>query len=312
MLPVRGSIATSAACSSGSLNRAQPAAHGLLGRLLQRRHERRADLPVGRMVAAEPLAELLAQELLRVAAARIARAGIRPDADARPPRLPLLRLGDEALLAHPRQHDVAARERAVEVRPRRQRRRRARQPGDERALREVQLLRRPAEQMPRHRLDAVDAGAQIDAIEVELEDLLLGQLAVDHQREHRLANLAAVGLLVREEERPRQLLRQRAAALDRARRAEVADDGAAERDGIDAGMRVEAVILDRDERVLQVLGNLAERHVAAVLVHPEPAPAVGGEKPRVADAARQPVHGVALPQQPRHGERRDDDQHARR
>ena len=86
-------------------------------------------------------------------------------------------------------------------------------------------------------------------------------------------------------------------------------DGAAERDRIDAGMRVEAVILDRDERVLQVLGNLVERHVAAVLVHPEPAAAVGREKPRVADAARQAVHGLALAQQPRHGERRGDDQH---
>ena len=50
---------------------------GALGRLLQLRHERRPHVPVGRMVAAEPIAELLAQELLRVAAARIGRAGIR-------------------------------------------------------------------------------------------------------------------------------------------------------------------------------------------------------------------------------------------
>ena len=65
----------------------------------------------------------------------------------------------------------------------------------------------------------------------------------------------------------------------------VAEDGAAERDRIDAEVAVEAMILDRDERVLQVGGNVAQRHVLPLLVHPEPAPAVGGEEPRVADAA---------------------------
>ena len=216
--------------------------------------------------------------------------------------------GDEPLLAHPREHDVAAGDRAVEVGPGRQAGRRLREPGDQRALGERQLLRRLAEQVPRHRLDAVDAGAEIDAIEIELEDLRLRQLRVDHQREHRLASLASVGPLVREEQRPRELLRQRAAALDRARRAEVAHDGAAERDRIDAGMPVEAVILDGDERVLQVDRDVGERHVLMVLVHPEPAPAVGGQEPGVADAARQPVHRVALPEHPRHRDRGEDDE----
>ena len=40
--------------------------------------------------------------------------------------------------------------------------------------------------MLRHRLDAVDAGAEVDAIEVELEDLLLGELRLDQQRDARL------------------------------------------------------------------------------------------------------------------------------
>ena len=198
--------------------------------------------------------------------------------------------------------------RALEVRPGRERGRRAREAGDQRALGEVQLLGRPSEEMPRHGLDAVDAGAQIDPIEVQLEYLLLGELPVDHQREHRFANLAAVRLLVRQEERPGQLLRHRAAALDRAPWAQVPEDGAAERDGIDARMRVEPVILDGDEGVLQVLGNLGERDVAAMLVHPEPAPPISREEPRVAHTARQPVHRVALPEQPRNRERGEDDQ----
>ena len=68
-------------------------------------------------------------------------------------------------------------------------------------------------------------------------------------------------------------------------------------------MPVEAVILDRDERVLQVDRDLGERHVLMVLVHAEPAPAVGGQEPGVADAARQPMDRVALPEHPGHGDR---------
>ena len=76
----------------GVVEPGQAAPHRLLGHLLQLRNERRADVPVGRMVAAELFAELLAQVLLRIAGPRVARARIRPDADARAERLPLLSL----------------------------------------------------------------------------------------------------------------------------------------------------------------------------------------------------------------------------
>ena len=69
---------------------AQPVRHGALGRVLQLRHERRAHLPVRRMIAAELVAELLAQELLRVAAARIGRAWVTAQCGSasRAPRAP--------------------------------------------------------------------------------------------------------------------------------------------------------------------------------------------------------------------------------
>ena len=79
----------------------------------------------------------------------------------------------------------------------------------------------------------------------------------------------------------------------------VAHDGAAERDRIDAGMPEEAMILDGDERVLQMERDVGERHVLMVLVHPEPAPAVGGQEPGVTHAPRQAVHRVALPERAR-------------
>ena len=80
----------------------QPAFDRALRRLLQLRHERRLHAPVGRMVAAEAIAELLAQELLGVAEARLDRAGVRPDARPRLRRRLLLRRGDEPFLAHAR------------------------------------------------------------------------------------------------------------------------------------------------------------------------------------------------------------------
>ena len=183
MSPVAGSIATSAASRPGRSQALEPGGDRALGGILHRRQKGGVHLPVGRVVAAELVAELLAQELLRPAGARVVRLPVRLDLRPHAPRRVFLRGGDEALLAHLRQHDVAALERAVVVRPRRQRRRRADQPGDERRLRQRDRLRRLAEQMLRHRLDAVDAGAEIDAIQIELENLLLGELRLDQQRD---------------------------------------------------------------------------------------------------------------------------------
>ena len=74
---------------------------------------------------------------------------------------------------------MAALERSLVIRPGGQGRRRADQAGDERRLGQRDDARGLAEQMLRHRLDAVDAGAEIDAIEIELENLLLGELGFD-------------------------------------------------------------------------------------------------------------------------------------
>ena len=69
----------------------QAVGHGALGHVLQLRDECRLHVPVGRMVAAEAIAEQLTQIILRVAGLRLHRAGIRPHADPRPARRLLLR-----------------------------------------------------------------------------------------------------------------------------------------------------------------------------------------------------------------------------
>ena len=148
----------------------------------------------------------------------------------------------------------------------------------------------------RHRFHAVDAAAEIDAVEVELENLGFGQAALDHQREDHLLELAAELPLVGEEDGARELLGERAGAFfDAAARAGRGTDRAADADGIDAGMGIEAVIFDGDHRVLQVRCDAGERHVEAVLFEREPGLAVGAVEVGLADPARELVdrHGVA-------------------
>ena len=73
-------------------------------------------------------------------------------------------------------------------------------------------------------------------------------------------------------------------------RAEVAPHRAAEADGVDAPVPVEAMVLDRDDRLAQRGRDLVQGHVAPVLVQGEPGLAVRAVEDGVADPAGQPVH----------------------
>jgi hypothetical protein len=249
------------------------------------------------MVASKVVPEALAQIVLGIAIAGVARA-IRPDANHRAPGLTMLRGRHEPGLAHARQDDVAAREGAVVVVPGRERRGRPRQPRDERAFSNREVPGRLVEHPPGHRFDAVHAGAQIDAIQIQLENLLLRQLRLDEDRQHRFSNFSRVALPVRQEERTSELLRDGAPALYRAGLARVPHDRAPHRDRVQAGMPEETVIFDGDERVLQVRRDGCERYLLALLVEAEPPAAIRCVEPGVPDASRQLVNGVTLARQP--------------
>src|SRR5207245_7555321 len=107
---------------------------------------------------------------------------------------------------------------------------------DEGGLRQRDRARRLAKQMLRHRLHAVDARAEIHTVQIELEDLCLGELRLDQEREAGFLDLAAVAPHVGEKERARELLRQRARALPAAAGADVANERACDADGLDARM----------------------------------------------------------------------------
>ena len=80
--------------------------------------------------------------------------------------------------------------------------------------------------------------------------------------------------------------------------AQVADERPGQANRIDAGMVVEAAILDGDDRVLQVGRDRVERDVVALLIEPEPRLAVAAVEHRVADAARQPMDGDRMARHP--------------
>ena len=107
---------------------------------------------------------------------------------------------------------------------------------------------RLAEIALRRRLDAIGAGAEIDPVQVELEDLVLGVVALQPERQDRLLDLARGGALLGQEQVLGELLGQRRAALrDAAPRVRLLHDRAGDADRVDAEMLVEAPVLDRHE-----------------------------------------------------------------
>jgi hypothetical protein len=99
----------------------------------------------------------------------------------------------------------------------------------------------------RRRLDAVGAGAEVGAAEVEGEDLLLGVGPLQLHRVEQLLRLALGRAVVGQEQVARQLLGDGRGALRGAALADVGDDGAGDAQGVEAGVLVEAPVLDGHE-----------------------------------------------------------------
>ncbi len=63
-----------------------------------------------------------------------------------------------------------------------------------------------AEEFARGGIDPIGAAAKIDLVEIELEDLLLGEFGLQRDRQHRLAQLAVDGAVGVEKHIARELL----------------------------------------------------------------------------------------------------------
>ncbi len=170
------------------------------------------------------------------------------------------RLGDVALLGHRGDDLRGALVGGGQVAVGREPGRRLHQSGQHRRLRKRHLARALAEIFLRRRFDAEGAGAEIDAIEIELEDLVLGIFALEPQRQDRLLDLARQRALLGQEQVLGELLGQRRAAFHAAAPGDVAKHRAGDADRVDAEMRIEAPVLDGDERLGQVGRQLAQAH----------------------------------------------------
>ena len=103
-------------------------------------------------------------------------------------------------------------------------------------------------------------------IQIELEDLILAQTALQDERHELVLHLADRATLLREERVLDELLRQRAAAAEILLPAgHVVPDGRGDADRVDADVIVEPPVLDREDRIDHVLRDVLERDVPAFL-----------------------------------------------
>ena len=199
-------------------------------------------------------------------------------------RLPELDLvfREEPLIPHQAQHDVAAPHRALGVRARVVERGRLGERGQGRGFRDVQLPRRLPEVDLGRGLDPVRARAQVDLVQVELEDRVLGEIALDLHRDAGFLELARELLLPADligKDVAGQLHTDRREALRIAERQQIRLERAQDAPVVDAVMGVKPLVLGGDERLPQRHRNGGERKHGAAL-QPELAdePAVGSEQ----------------------------------
>ncbi len=119
-------------------------------------------------------------------------------------------------------------------------------------------------------LKAVGPLPEVDRVEVALEDLLLAELLFDLARESRFLNLSLVGLLGYlaggDDHLLYVLLGDRRATLLDLTRADIGERCPDYRFEVDALMLVEALVLDRDDSILNVFGNCTEVDDRSVLL----------------------------------------------
>ena len=156
-------------------------------------------------------------------------------------------LVERAVLDHRRQDAVAPGERRGRMLARRESVRRADDAGEEGALGGAELAERLREVGVRRLGEAVDRDravlAEVDRGEVAAEDLLLGRVRLEQERQHGFARLAPERAARRQEDVLRELLRDRAASLPSPPRAQVGEQRTGDGRRIDAGMVEEVSVL---------------------------------------------------------------------
>ena len=111
--------------------------------------------------------------------------------------------------------------------------------------------------------NAVGTGAQIDVVEVLVEDLVLAQLALELESQRCLLGLTHQGAVLGQKDDPGQLLGDGARSLLHLAAGNIGDQGAADADDVDAVVLIEAGVFRCDEGVLDQLRHLAQGDLLA-------------------------------------------------
>ncbi len=193
--------------------------------------------------------------------------GVHPEAGRA--REHVLLEGDRVRVTHLAQHQVPALERPVRVAVGVEYTRAFHHGDEKRTLGEGEPVDVLAEVVERGEADAVDGAiavlAEVDLVQVSLEDLLLAVMQLEQHRHDELGAFALERALGGEEEVLDELLRQGAAALQ-AVAAHEAPRGAGDAAQVVAVVCVEGAVLGGDERLHQGLGDLREADQHPVLV----------------------------------------------
>ena len=170
-----------------------------------------------------------------------------------------LALGHEPGLDKIIEHHVGTCARGRQIDMRREFRWRLEQAGQHRRFRQVHVARGLVEVKLRRRVDAESAAAEIGAIEIQLENLVLRQPHFEPERKECFLDLALDGALVGQEQVLGQLLADGRAALHHAAGARIGEHRAEQAWDVDAEMLVKTAILGRERCLDQMIGELVQR-----------------------------------------------------
>ena len=240
---------------------------GILGGALHGHVDRGADhedaLDIGFRKRVDQLAHLF-EGVVEIVVRRILVAAV--DGDRRiAPGTEHLAFGHEAGIDEVVEHDVGAGAGGGQVDVRGVFGRRLEQAGQHRRFRQSDVARRFVEVEMRRAVDAEGAAAHIGAVEIEFQNLVLGEARLQPDREERLLHLALDGALVVEEQVLRQLLRDRRTALAHAAGLRVGDERARGAGDVDAEMVVEAAVFGGERRLDQIVRKVFQRDRVVVL-----------------------------------------------
>ena len=219
----------------------------------------------GRVVA---VGELNAQEVEKIP--RVAGVGCdRREAQGLCDRRVALRGFDPALLGHQRQHQIAALARTLGIAVGRDAIRTLDQRSKQSGLGETQVVDPLAKKAKRRFPDSMylrrTALPEVDLVQIGFENFALVVAELDEQSHHRLVSLSLQGSLGREEEVLDELLGERAAALSNAACTQIGEKRPTDAPHVDSRMRLEALILDGDNRVDEVGRKIVEPDEFALL-----------------------------------------------